>query len=129
VWAVDGGDWGGWGGGVSGHGGGMVGAADADQVIADGQIDMVGMTRALSADPDLPNKVRQGHADDVRTCVGANEGCIDRIYQGKPVTCIQNPATGRELEMGEPQRAAAPRRVLIVGAGVAGLEAARVASL
>jgi NADH:flavin oxidoreductases, Old Yellow Enzyme family len=111
------------------HAGRIVDPAHADQVIAEGTIDMVGMTRALIADPDLPNKVRQGRADDVRTCVGANEGCIDRIYQGKPVTCIQNPATGRELEMGEPQRAIAPRRVLIVGAGVAGLEAARVAAL
>src|SRR5262245_20908024 len=111
------------------HAGRIVDPAHADQVIADGQIDMVGMTRALIADPDLPNKVRQGRADDVRTCVGANEGCIDRIYQGKPVTCIQNPATGRELEMGEPARAAVPRRVLIVGAGVAGLEAARVVAL
>jgi mycofactocin system FadH/OYE family oxidoreductase 2 len=111
------------------HAGRIVDPAHADQVIADGQIDMVGMTRALIADPDLPNKVRQGRLDDVRTCVGANEGCIDRIYQGKPVTCIQNPATGRELEMGEPQRVATPRRVLIVGAGVAGLEAARVAAL
>jgi dimethylglycine catabolism A len=110
------------------HAGRIVDPAHADQVIADGAIDMVGMTRALIADPDLPNKVREGRGDDVRVCVGANEGCIDRIYQGKPVTCIQNPRTGRELEMGEPERAAAPKRVLIVGAGVAGLEAARVAA-
>ncbi len=110
------------------HAGRIVEPAHADQVIADGAIDMVGMTRALIADPDLPNKVREGRGDDVRVCVGANEGCIDRIYQGKPVTCIQNPRTGRELEMGEPERAAMPKRVLIVGAGVAGLEAARVAA-
>jgi N,N-dimethylglycine/sarcosine dehydrogenase len=110
------------------HAGRIVDPAHADQVIADGAIDMVGMTRALIADPDLPNKVREGRGDDVRVCVGANEGCIDRIYQGKPVTCIQNPRTGRELEMGEPERAATPKRVLIVGAGVAGLEAARVAA-
>ena len=111
------------------HAGRIVDPAHADRVIADGAIDMVGMTRALIADPDLPNKVREGRGDDVRVCVGANEGCIDRIYQGKPVTCIQNPRTGRELEMGEPERAAVPKRVLIVGAGVAGLEAARVAAL
>jgi mycofactocin system FadH/OYE family oxidoreductase 2 len=110
------------------HAGRIVDPAHADQVIADGAIDMVGMTRALIADPDLPNKVREGRGDDVRVCVGANEGCIDRIYQGKPVTCIQNPRAGRELEMGEPERAATPKRVLIVGAGVAGLEAARVAA-
>ena len=111
------------------HAGRIVDAAHAEQILAEGAVDMVGMTRALIADPDLPRKVREGRADDVRVCVGANEGCIDRIYQGKPVTCIQNPATGRELEMKEPERAAAPKRVLIVGAGVAGLEAARVAAL
>ena len=66
-----------------------------------GQVDVVGMTRALIADPDLPRKAREGRLDDIRICVGANEGCIDRIYQGKPVTCIQNPATGREAELGE----------------------------
>src|SRR4029450_10328693 len=90
---------------------------------------MVGMTRALIADPDLPNKVRQGRADDVRLCVGANEGCIDRIYQGKPVTCVQNPGAGREDELAAPVPAVRPKRVVIVGAGVAGLEAARIAAM
>jgi 2,4-dienoyl-CoA reductase-like NADH-dependent reductase (Old Yellow Enzyme family) len=68
----------------------------ADQILADGSVDVVGMTRALIADPDMPRKAREGRLDDVRQCVGANEGCIDRIYQGKPVTCIQNPGAGRE---------------------------------
>src|SRR5262249_37972646 len=62
-------------------------------------------------------------------CVGANEGCIDRIYQGKPVTCVQNPGASREEELTEPAPAATRKRVVIVGAGVAGLEAARVAAL
>ncbi len=111
------------------HAGRIVDPVHADQILADGSIDLVGMTRALIADPDLPNKVRQGRADDVRLCVGANEGCIDRIYQGKPVTCIQNPGTGRETELGDPVPAAVSRRVVVVGAGVAGLEAARTAAL
>src|SRR5207249_5987969 len=59
----------------------------------------------------------------------ANEGCIDRIYQGKPVTCVQNPAAGRESELGDVRKASIAKKVVIVGGGVAGLEAARVAAL
>jgi hypothetical protein len=87
------------------------------------------MTRALIADPDLPRKARDGRIEDIRVCVGANEGCIDRIYQGKPVTCIQNPGVSREGELSEPTPATTRQRVVVVGAGVAGLEAARVAAL
>jgi mycofactocin system FadH/OYE family oxidoreductase 2 len=111
------------------HASRIVDPAHADRLVAAGQIDVVGMTRALIADPDLPRKAREGRLDDIRTCVGANEGCIDRIYQGKPVTCVQNPATGREAELGEMQPAAAARKVIVVGGGVAGLEAARTAAL
>jgi mycofactocin system FadH/OYE family oxidoreductase 2 len=110
------------------HAGRIVDPVHADRILADGSIDMVGMTRALIADPDMPRKAREGRLDDVRPCVGANAGCIDRIYQGKPVTCIQNPGTGRETELADPAPAASPRRVVVVGAGPAGLEAARVAA-
>src|SRR2546427_10111917 len=81
------------------HASRIVDPAHADRIIAAGHVDVVGMTRALIADPDLPRKAREGRFDDIRTCVGANEGCIDRIYQGRPVTCVQNPATGREVEL------------------------------
>jgi len=111
------------------HASRIVDPVQADGIVAAGQIDVVGMTRALIADPDLPRKAREGKLDDIRACVGANEGCIDRIYQGKPVTCVQNPATGREAELGEMQRAATARTVVVVGGGVAGLEAARTAAL
>ena len=97
--------------------------ATARHAIAAGKLDMVGMTRAHMADPHLVRKVIEGREDDIRPCVGANY-CLDRIYQGGAAFCIHNPATGRELS--EPQeiaRAAAPRRVAIVGAGPAGLEA------
>jgi mycofactocin system FadH/OYE family oxidoreductase 2 len=107
----------------------IVDPVHADQILADGAVDVVGMTRALIADPDMPRKAREGRLDEIRQCVGANEGCIDRIYQGKPVTCIQNPAAGRETELGEIPPARARRRVVVVGGGVAGLEAARVAAL
>jgi len=110
------------------HASRIVDPVHADRLVAAGQIDVVGMTRALIADPDLPRKTREGRLDDIRTCVGANEGCIDRIYQGRPVTCVQNPATGREAELAEVRAAATPRNVVVVGGGVAGLEAARMAA-
>jgi N,N-dimethylglycine/sarcosine dehydrogenase len=111
------------------HASRIVDPVQADRLVAGGEIDVVGMTRALIADPDLPRKARAGHLDDIRTCVGANEGCIDRIYLGKPVTCVQNPAAGRERELAETRRASRAKRVVIVGGGVAGLEAARMAAL
>jgi dimethylglycine catabolism A len=111
------------------HASRIVDPVHADRIVAAGQVDVVGMTRALIADPDLPRKAREGRLDDIRTCVGANEGCIDRIYQGKPVTCVQNPATGREAELAEVQPAAKPKKVVVVGGGVAGLEAARMAAV
>ena len=111
------------------HASRIVDPRHADRIVADGQVDVVGMTRALIADPDLPRKAREGRLDDIRTCVGANEGCIDRIYQGKAVTCVQNPATGREAELGDVRPASTPKKVVVVGGGVAGLEAARMAAL
>jgi len=108
----------------------IVDPVHADQILADGSLDVVGMTRALIADPDMPRKAREGRLDEIRQCVGANEGCIDRIYQGKPVTCIQNPGAGREAELGGDLAPAATRkRVVVVGGGVGGLETARVAAL
>jgi mycofactocin system FadH/OYE family oxidoreductase 2 len=108
----------------------IVDPVHADQILADGSIDVVGMTRALIADPDMPRKARESRLDEIRQCVGANEGCIDRIYQGKPVTCIQNPGAGREAELGSDLAPAATRkRVVVVGGGVGGLETARVAAL
>lgn len=111
------------------HASRIVDPIQADQLVAAGHVDVVGMTRALIADPDLCRKARAGRFDDIRTCVGANEGCIDRIYQGKPVTCVQNPTIGREGEFGDVQPATVAKKVLVVGGGVAGLEAARVAAL
>jgi len=111
------------------HAARIVDPVHADLLLAEGYIDVVGMTRALIADPELPRKARQGRFEEIRQCVGANEGCIDRIYQGKPVTCLQNPVTGRETELGELRPAAVRKKVVIVGGGVAGLEAARVAAL
>jgi N-methyl-L-proline demethylase len=89
---------------------------------------MVGMTRAHMADPHIVRKIVEGREQDIRPCVGATY-CLDRIYQGGMALCIHNPATGREAEVPHEIRPAATRRqVVVVGAGPAGLEAARVAA-
>ncbi|WP_158970156.1 NADH:flavin oxidoreductase [Chachezhania sediminis] len=101
--------------------------ATARHAIASGKLDIVGMTRAHMADPHIVAKIRRGEEDRIRPCVGANY-CLDRIYQGGMALCLHNPSTGRELE--QPHRiepAVDRRRIVIVGAGPAGLEAARVA--
>ncbi|RMC36444.1 NADH:flavin oxidoreductase [Paracoccus alkanivorans] len=102
--------------------------ATARHAIASGKLDMVGMTRAHMADPHIVAKIMRGEEDRIRPCVGANY-CLDRIYQGGMALCLHNPATGRELEQPhEIAKAQTRRRVVIVGAGPAGLEAARVAA-
>ena len=103
--------------------------ATARFAVASGQLDMVGMTRAHMADPHIVKKIVEGREDDIRPCVGATY-CLDRIYQGAPALCIHNPSTGREAELPhEIAPASVPRRVVVVGAGPAGLEAARVAAV
>jgi 2,4-dienoyl-CoA reductase-like NADH-dependent reductase (Old Yellow Enzyme family)/thioredoxin reductase len=103
--------------------------ATARHAIAAGKLDMVGMTRAHIADPHIVNKVAEGREADIRPCVGATY-CLDRIYEGHEALCIHNPATGREATMPHVvSRSDGPRRsVAIVGAGPAGLEAARVSA-
>ena len=102
--------------------------ATARHAIEAGLLDMVGMTRAHMADPHVVRKIMEGREDDIRPCVGATY-CLDRIYQAGDALCIHNAATGRELTMPhtiEPAKTA--RKVVIIGAGPAGLEAARVAA-
>ena len=106
-------------------------APTARFAIEDGCLDLVGMTRAQLADPYLVKKIEEKREDDIRPCVGANM-CLDSIYTSGAATCIHNPASGREADL--PQEVtrdveSGPKHVVIVGAGPAGLEAARVAAV
>jgi 2,4-dienoyl-CoA reductase (NADPH2) len=97
---------------------------EADEVLASGDADFMAMGRKLLADPDLPNKLRQGHDLDVRPCIYQYR-CIGNIFVNESLSCVSNARTGREHELGEgPARS--PRRVLVLGGGAAGLEAAHV---
>ena len=102
--------------------------ATARHAVQAGLLDMVGMTRAHMADPHIVRKIIEGREDDIRPCVGATY-CLDRIYQAGEALCLHNAATGRELSMPHDVPVAqVKKKVVIVGAGPAGLEAARVAA-
>ncbi len=103
----------------------------AEKILCDGCADMIGMVRALICDPELPNKAREGRSEDIRHCIACNQGCIGRMGLGLRLGCIQNPATGEEKQLGTDtlELCEKPKRVVIVGAGPAGLEAARTAAL
>ena len=102
--------------------------ATAARAVEDGLIDLVGMTRAQIADPHMVRKLMERRESDIRPCVGANY-CISRIYVGGEALCLHNPATGREATMPHVvPRAERQRRVVVIGAGPAGLEAARVSA-
>ncbi|MFH1123218.1 MAG: mycofactocin system FadH/OYE family oxidoreductase 2 [Pseudomonadota bacterium] len=103
----------------------------AEKILEDGRADMIGMVRALICDPALPNKARAGRSEEIRHCIACNQGCIGRMAVGLRLGCIQNPAVGREksMGMGTIDPCDQPKKVVVVGAGPAGLEAARVAAL
>lgn len=101
----------------------VVDPVEADRLVGEGRLDAVGMTRALITDPDLPRKAREGRLTDVLRCIGCN-ACIAHYHAGTPIACTQNPRTGRERTLRRPVRAGSRRRVVVVGAGPAGLAAA-----
>ena len=108
----------------------IVDPSQAEDIVAAGQADMVGMTRASISDPELPMKAREGRTGEIRRCVGAGQGCLGRNTLGKPITCPQNPVVGKEEEWGGGTSGSSPtpRDVLVIGAGPAGMQAAIIAA-
>jgi 2-enoate reductase len=100
----------------------------AEKVIAEGKADLVAIGKALLTDPFWVKKVEEGNAERIRPCIGCHDGCMGRLMKGKPLSCAVNPSTGRE-RFYRLERTERPRKVLVIGGGPAGLEAARVASL
>lgn len=100
----------------------------AEAAIRDGKIDAVVMGRAALADPEYPNKVLTGHTERIRPCIACNQGCITRLQQGKQPTCAVNPTAMREIRFAM-RPAIQPKKVVVVGGGVAGMETARVAAM
>jgi 2,4-dienoyl-CoA reductase-like NADH-dependent reductase (Old Yellow Enzyme family)/thioredoxin reductase len=107
----------------------------AEEILANNQADMVSIVRGIIADPEWPNKAREGRLDEIRRCIGCSEACWGAIYFSRSlnrgISCTMNPTVGREGDpgWGELQPAAVKKKVMVIGGGPAGLEAARVAAL
>jgi len=103
---------------------------NAESILSEGRADLVSIVRGQIADPHLANKARDGRPEDIRRCLSCNQMCWGRRYRDYWISCLVNPSAGREFEWGGDRftPSATPKRVLVVGGGVAGLEAARVAA-
>jgi len=100
----------------------------AEKVIAEGKADMVAIGKGLLADPHWVRKVEQGRLEHIRPCIGCHDGCMGRLVAGKPISCTVNPSCGRERSYGlEPAQQS--KKVIVVGGGIAGMEAARVSAI
>jgi thioredoxin reductase len=101
----------------------------AEQILSDNQADMVGIARAFIADPEWPNKARQGKIEEIRKCIACMEVCYGNFQKRLPISCALNPEAGREKEMATIIPATTKKNVIVVGGGAAGMETARVAAL
>ncbi|MDI9610517.1 MAG: FAD-dependent oxidoreductase [Archaeoglobales archaeon] len=91
----------------------------AEKILQEGKADMVAMFRALLADPEFSNKAKKGRANEIRYCIACNQGCMDNVMQGMPVTCLVNPTVGREAELRN-LKAEKKKKIVIVGGGPGG---------
>jgi len=98
------------------------------EIVETGKADMIALGRALLADEDLPAKLQAGKVTEIRKCIACNQGCIDRLFEDQDITCLGNPLVGREWQY-DLGKKAAKKRVVVIGGGPGGLEAARVAAL
>lgn len=101
----------------------------AESILEEGLADFIGMARAMLADPELPNKALKGDSSSIRPCIGCNQGCLDSVFRLRPVSCLVNAEAGREAELGPITPSSQPQKILVIGAGSAGMEFARVAAL
>ena len=102
-------------------------AQAASQILSEGKADMIGMVRALIADPEFPNKAAANRSDDIRACIGCNQACVGHRLTHHAISCIQNPVTGRELEFRT--RSTQPKRLVwVIGGGPGGMKAAVTAA-
>jgi 2,4-dienoyl-CoA reductase-like NADH-dependent reductase (Old Yellow Enzyme family) len=103
---------------------------DADRILGEGSVDLVAMTRGHIADPAVARKAKEGRLDELIECMGCNQGCIGRIYDGAECRCVLNPATGFEAELGRGTLPETddPGSLLVVGGGPGGMKAAEVAA-
>jgi len=107
-----------------------VGALDvetAEKALQEGKADLVAFGRGLIADSELPNKLAHGEIEDIRPCILGNEGCLSNLGKCRPLRCEVNPATGREATFR--MTPAAAKKVMVIGGGIAGMEAARTAAI
>ena len=95
---------------------------EAESILANHEADVIGMARPWIADPTWMNKVERGEEAQIRPCISCNQGCLGFVRRGLPGTCVLNPVAGREFEFGDPEPTFAPKRVVVIGGGPAGLE-------
>ena len=99
----------------------------AEEILGAGQADLIALGRTLIADPDWPLKAEEGRSEDIRQCIGCNQGCIDNLLTAFFADCLQNPEVGREAKY-RLEKVAAPKDILVIGGGIAGMETAVVAA-
>lgn len=102
----------------------------AEQILASGEADLIGMARQLIADPDTPRKIQEGRLEEIRACIGCNDGCNHQAAHQKAIRCVQNPAAGQERRVSEArlERSSRSLNVTVVGGGPAGMKVAEIAA-